>query len=85
MLSFEEKVELINNLLEENELGLMVLTDYCEAYIDTMVCKKGEIYFTGFCDGQTFKIDVDSIIEVYSVIEDDEQEFVSDKLLATLK
>lgn len=85
MLSFEGKVELINNLLEENELGLMVLTDYCEAYIDKMARKKGEIYFTGFCDGQTFKVDVNSIIEVYSVAEDDEQEFISDKLLATLK
>lgn len=85
MLSFEGKVELINNLLEENELGLMVLADYCEAYIDKMVRKKGEIYFTGFCDGQTFKVDVDSIVEVYSVVEDDEQEFISDKLLATLK
>lgn len=85
MLSFEGKVELINSLLEENELGLMALTDYCEAYIDEMVHKKGKIYFTGFCDGQTFKVDVDSIIEVYSVAEDDEQEFISDKLLATLK
>ena len=45
MLSFEGNVELINNLLEENELGLMVLTDYCEAYIDKMARKKGRDIF----------------------------------------
>lgn len=63
----------------------MVLTDYCEAYIEQIVCKKGHIYYTGFCDGQTFNVEVDSIIEVYSAVEDDDQEFVSGELLATLK
>lgn len=84
-MNTKEKIELVNKLLDENEFGLMVLTDYCEAYIDRMVTKKGHTYFTGCLDGQTFDVEVGDIIKVFSVKDDDEEEFVRDTLLATLK